>query len=630
MVYFLVCFQIIFALMTLTKTPESLKNIICGLNGILIEDSLTDYIQYITNTYDCLFVNDSIKKSGVHIFKCQHGSRDRGTRNSTKKFLQCMAMFRIRITPDRKAFYLDGIWLHNHAINRFMNNIHHSNLSDETIELIRTGITLGTSSGSLRRSLKLVISPDQLYHYRRIFNQSCKCQFDELQNNVSNWTDFIIHFDFIKDSQGNKHLNAAYFLSKHFLKSGFVNDIWIIDDTECTNKFHMPIFAIIIMDENGKNQLLSFCFLPGKKEKDIIDYFEFLKTNGQNLVRMFICDRCTAQVSAISHCFPSSHIIFCINHIRRNIDQNFGNGEISKFFKLAINTKMPVDSFLEIINAHIQNESTIHIQSLKDLIKSIDRWYPTITDKMNHCGNFTTNRIEGEFGILKNRTSHEILTLSQIVDLFKVRHDEMIQSRYKKNYMEKPFISNSLISSLDLKFVGYFASSMINQSYKQYCEGLHHIQECNCIAKNWYGLPCCHVIDEFQKNNQMLTLDHIPKRWIVFNDIISNSPPIIQDRVVGPEKEDWAYNAIKSKMDPIISMATSDSRIQKLISDLFQAVEYMKTIPKNNDPITILKSGRRNSHPSNNVDKNYSKGKYKYSICGKTGHNAARCQRIKT
>jgi len=46
----------------------------------------------------------------------------------------------------------------------------------------------------------------------------------------------------------------------------FSRDIWVIDDTECTNKYHMPVLVILIVDENGKNQILIFIFV-GEKRK---------------------------------------------------------------------------------------------------------------------------------------------------------------------------------------------------------------------------------------------------------------------------------------------------------------------------------------------------------------------------
>ena len=163
-------------------TPEGLKSEICHLNGNIINMPICEYIKNLSNKFNCLFVPESIKTPGTSSFRCQHGSRDRGKRTSSKKVINCISQFRLLVLNDKKVYYLDGIWSHNHVINEYMNNIHHSNLSEETIGLIKTGLMLGTSTGALRRSLKLMISPDQLYYYRRLLNDSINDQYLEIQS----------------------------------------------------------------------------------------------------------------------------------------------------------------------------------------------------------------------------------------------------------------------------------------------------------------------------------------------------------------------------------------------------------------------------------------------------------------
>jgi len=73
-------------------------------------------------------------------------------------------------------------------------------------------------------------------------------------------------------------------------------------------------------------------------------------------------------------------------------------------------------------------------------------------------------------------------------------------------------------------------------------------------------------------------------------------------------------------------MATSDSRIQKQLTDLFESVNYLKSVPKNHNPVAVIRPVRRNTHPSLNcIPNNRIKNSYQCSNCGKTGHNAITC-----
>ena len=387
--------------------------------------------------------------------------------------------------------------------------------------------------------------------------------------------------------------------------------------------------AIVVMDENGKNQLLSFALLSGKKENDFSRFFNFIKQHGIGSVRLIVCDRYQSQVSSISKCFPNTQILFCLRHIKRNIEQNFGNGEITKVFRNAFQMNQTLKEFIDKISPYLENKDQTHYQALVELINSVNNWFPQVTDNYQHCGNNTTNRIEGEFGVLKNRTSHEILSLVDIISTLKVRHDELALSRTKNNLLNDLIIPDTLMDKNESNQLGRMAKQILLKSYKQYCNGEHNLNECNCIAYKWYGLPCCHQIAQIDSNSldkALICIDCLPKRWIInMNTNIFKKSDIIEE-IVGKDHEDWAYNAIRAKIDPVISMATSDSRVQKLLTDLFESVNYLKSVPKNHNPVAVIRPGRRNTHPSLNcMPNNRIKKSYQCCKCGKTGHNAATC-----
>ena len=66
-------------------TPEELKSTICGFKGEILKESIFSYIKDLTNRFNCLYVPASGKSPGTICFRCQHGSRDRGKRQNSKK-----------------------------------------------------------------------------------------------------------------------------------------------------------------------------------------------------------------------------------------------------------------------------------------------------------------------------------------------------------------------------------------------------------------------------------------------------------------------------------------------------------------------------------------------------------------
>jgi len=123
--------------------------------------------------------------------------------------------------------------------------------------------------------------------------------------------------------------------------------------------------------------------------------------------------------------------------------------------------------FINMISPYLENKDQTHYQALAELINSVNNWFPQVTDNYQHCGNNTTNRIEGEFGVLKNRTSHEILSLVDIISTLKVRHDELALSRTKNNLLNDLIIPDTLMDKNESNQLG----RIINIQYGT-CEDL--------------------------------------------------------------------------------------------------------------------------------------------------------------
>jgi hypothetical protein len=178
-----------------------------------------------------------------------------------------------------------------------LNTLVHSNLTQEQIQQIRLGTSLGASAGALRRKLNITISKDQMYYYRKTILQIETSETENLAqvtNDLVNW-DFQIN----RENDDNKTLRHLYAFNRSVYSFRLIHDIMIIDDTMCTNAFDLPLFFLIGVDHNNCSQIVSFGLLRGKKNNDIVGLLMFLNTKLAQPVRLFIGDRSQAQFNAV-------------------------------------------------------------------------------------------------------------------------------------------------------------------------------------------------------------------------------------------------------------------------------------------------------------------------------------------
>lgn len=85
----------------------------------------------------------------------------------------------------------------------------------------------------------------------------------EHHNNLS----FII----ISDDQDK--LESIYITHDRVAENDYTNDIINVDDTSCTNYYGLPLVALIFIDDNNRNQLLSFALISSREQISFENYF---------------------------------------------------------------------------------------------------------------------------------------------------------------------------------------------------------------------------------------------------------------------------------------------------------------------------------------------------------------------
>ena len=208
----------------------------------------------------------------------------------------------------------------------------------------------------------------------------------------------------------------------------YANDICVIDDTMCTNRYKYPVILCLCYDENDKAQMVSIGILVGKTYNDFVDFLIILANHIK--IRVFICcDRLKAQKDAIKNIFSEAKIVFCRIHILRNIRDNLGRSSIiyvetKRLFEGEIRTS----DFVKILETEI-SKNTKGKKHLQLLLKHLKYYDPEIIKQYRLRNHFTSNLAEGIFGSVKNWLDNEILTLTEVIEAFLIQSEMLIKKK---------------------------------------------------------------------------------------------------------------------------------------------------------------------------------------------------------
>lgn len=613
-----------------TNTPIEFRtfidNEIRQLSSSNIE-SIKDAIKEKMILYYCPYVINSTKSSsGMYYiyYKC-------GIKN-------CKSGFRLKfyngIISDTKSE-----WQHDHTMDRMYLESNYFMMSNDKKEEICKLRMNGASPGYIRKSLKLAISPDQLYNIsRRTIKEKFENEFENLESESYKWNKNYYVINHYKSD--DNVFNGITLINRRIVDMPYASDICVIDDTLCMNKYRYPVVAIYCYDENDKAQLLSVGIITGKTFNDFVYYLKDISDYIKP--RVFICDRYESQKKAIEFVFQDTHIVFCRVHIKRNVIDHFGNNSniytvITKLFNGDINT----DDYINTLkNEILQNADKS--QHIKLLLEHIKYYAPSETKKLRMRKHYTSNLIEGSFSAIKNWTNHEIVPLSEIINTFTL-HSEMLM---KKSISTKRLsIDINLYSGMELGSLGrnvlmneydlfklhlniISSNNPSSQIIKNYLES----QNCDCMNLIEYGLPCCHLLYKryIELRVPLLNETDIPDIYFATNinhDAVET--PILQKKDE-PKKENYSYSNIMDKISQIASEASRNKDVQNLFDQFFYDFNKLK-INQKGSPSFISQSGRPTTRQSLYVEHNQKSGapkkksRYHCKLCGKEGHNISTC-----
>ena len=142
------------------------------------------------------------------------------------------------------------------------------------------------------------ISKNILYSQRKkILDKMSQKDIQNMQSELLKHPNWESHVFTTSSPIGNK-FQCCYSYHMPVIESKYSSGVIIIDDTSCTNYYYLPLVALIAVDENSKNQVISFAIINNRTKESFIHYFTELKQKIQH-VNAFVTDRNIAQIEAL-------------------------------------------------------------------------------------------------------------------------------------------------------------------------------------------------------------------------------------------------------------------------------------------------------------------------------------------
>ena len=253
----------------------------------------------------------------------------------------------------------------------------------------------------------------------------------------------------------------AFFVNALLVAKGVDTSFVFVDDTACTNMFHLPVMAVLCRDAADQTHALAWGLLKNRTTESFRRFFTFLFRHAP-AIRTFMCDRHYAQRRAIEDVFGAGVSVFhCSIHVARNIRNNAGaNSELASSFWAMRSKRTPeaeavflaalqrvhaakrtlfttqllhhVDSFLPSRLDHVLRRSKFpalssakmpafisfeHVDLKHQRAAAILQWLAQVGDVQTDVLSFdNTNTVEGYFSVVKRRIVGANTTL---LDVFK-------------------------------------------------------------------------------------------------------------------------------------------------------------------------------------------------------------------
>lgn len=196
-----------------------------------------------------------------------------------------------------------------------------------------------------------------------------------------------------------------------------------------TNKYRLPLLKIISVTSAKKTFSMRFAFLESEKEVNVtwaLEMFKTLLKDQENMLNVIIIDRHTALMNSVAKVFPTSYALLCQYHITKKVRSRLkpvvGNKQIKdedkKMVKPDVVLETIMDAWKGILKLSTKDLYVAFIMDFRsvsakqpDFLKYIEstildqvkeKIFCSLTDRVRHLYNTTTNIVESAHSALKN------------------------------------------------------------------------------------------------------------------------------------------------------------------------------------------------------------------------------------
>lgn len=360
----------------------------------------------------------------------------------------CLAMLRLRLVESNR-WRVDEVKLeHNHLFDpeRAQNSKSHKKMDAgakrkveptvdvevRTIKLYRTAAVdplgygstnsnEGESSQHVDRSkrLKLKKGDAQIIH-----NYFCQVQLTNP------------NFFYLMDLNDEGFLRNVFWIHYRSRAAyGYFSDVVIFDTTCLLNKYEIPLFAFVGVNQHGQSILLGCGLLVDETFETYIWLFRvWLTCMLGRPPQTIITDQCKAMQGAIAEVFPRAHHRFCLSRVAHKILDNLGMLQDYEGFQRTLNVtihdSLKVDEFEMAWEDMIQRFGIADNEWLRTCYEDRERWVPVYSKDTSFAGISTF--LKDESTQFFNGYVSQQTTLKEFFDM----NELVLQKKYQKEALD--------------------------------------------------------------------------------------------------------------------------------------------------------------------------------------------------